>query len=149
MIGCFKAIIVDHCKKQPITKETFIFETFFHISLARSFSYSLFFNTTSLFSKLKVQNILYFKVSSKHARNNCVFCRFKIPTVPILQTLPFAKIFKNVYGELLAQSVEGFVITVPCKGAIFKWKGYEDNDPRRVESLIEISGEYLKLIKNN
>ena len=58
--------------KQPITKETFIFEIFFHISLARSFSYSLFFNTTSLFSKLKVQNILYFKVSSKHTRNNCV-----------------------------------------------------------------------------
>ena len=57
--------------KQPITKETFIFEIFFHISLARSFSYSLFFNTTSLFSKLKVQNILYFKVSSKHTRNNC------------------------------------------------------------------------------
>ena len=58
--------------KQPITKETFIFEIFFHISLARSFSYSLFFNTTSLFIGLKVQNILYFKVSSKHARNNCV-----------------------------------------------------------------------------
>ena len=58
--------------KQPITKETFIFEIFFHISLARSFSYSLFFNTTSLFIKLKDQNILYFKVSSKHTRNNCV-----------------------------------------------------------------------------
>ena len=65
-------------------------------------------------------------------------------TVPILQTLPFAKIFKNVYGDLLAQSVEGFVITVPCKGAIFKWKGYEDNDPRRVESLIEISGKKIR-----
>ena len=75
--------------------------------------------------------------------NHFIYFRFKILTVPILQTLPFAKIFKNVYGDLLAQSVEGFVITVPCKGAIFKWKGYEDNDPRRVESLIEISGKKI------
>ena len=26
----------------------------------------------------------------------------------------------------------------------FKWKGYEDNDPRRVESLIEISGKKIR-----
>ena len=58
--------------KQPITKETFLFETFFHISLLWSFSFCLFLNTTTLFIGLMVQIGLYFKVSSKHTRNNCV-----------------------------------------------------------------------------
>ena len=58
--------------KQPITKETFLFETFFHISLLWSFSFCLFLNTTTLFIGFIVQIGLHFKVSSKPTRNSCV-----------------------------------------------------------------------------
>ena len=42
VISCFMEIIADYCKKSPITKGTFIFETFFHIS-----SFSLFLNKST------------------------------------------------------------------------------------------------------
>ena len=56
-----------------------------------------------------------------------LFNKFKIPTVPILQTLPFVKVFEKVCSDLLEQKVEGFVITIPSKGIILKWKGCEGN----------------------
>lgn len=70
-----------------------------------------------------------------------LFNRFKIPTVPILQTLPFVKIFEKMADDLLQHKVEGFVITIPSKGFILKWKGHEDNDPRRVGSLLDIANQ--------
>ena len=67
------------------------------------------------------------------------YFRFKIPTVPILQTLPFNKIFEKMSPDLIDQKIEGFVITVPCKGAILKWKGCEDTDPRRIEAMLDLT----------
>ena len=57
--------------KQPITKETFLCETIFHISLLWSFSFYSFLNTTTLFIDLMVQIRLEILVSLKHVRNNC------------------------------------------------------------------------------
>ena len=73
-----------------------------------------------------------------------LFAKFDIPTVPILQTLPFTKIFDKMADDLLKSRVEGFVITIPSKGLILKWKGYEDSDPRRIESFVDIT-DHCKL----
>ena len=47
-------IIADYSKKQPITKETFMFEIFFHISSERSFTFSIFLNKYTSFIELEV-----------------------------------------------------------------------------------------------
>ena len=41
--------------------------------------------------------------------------------------------------DLVEQNIEGIVITVPCKGAILKWKGCEDTDPRRIEAMLDLT----------
>lgn len=68
-----------------------------------------------------------------------LFNKFKINTVPILQTLPFTKVFAKMAGDLVHHKVEGFVITIPSKGIVLKWKGSEDTSPKRVEQLVEIA----------
>merc|ERR1719219_273464 len=85
--------------------------------------------------------ILILNAELKH-----LFTKHSIMTVPILNTLPFVKVFDKMADDLLRHQVEGFVITVPSKGIILKWKGYEDSDPRRVESFIDIT-DHCKLAK--
>jgi len=73
-----------------------------------------------------------------------LFNYYNVMTVPILNTLPFVKMFDKMADDLLRHEVEGFIITIPSKGIILKWKGCEDNDPRRVESFIDIT-DHCKL----
>jgi hypothetical protein len=68
-----------------------------------------------------------------------VFNRFKILTVPVLQTLPFVKVFDKMALDLLEQKVEGFVINIPSEGVVLKWKGCEDINLRRTYSLVDIA----------
>ena len=70
-----------------------------------------------------------------------LFDQNMILTVPILSTLPFVQVFKKMSADLLQHKVEGFIITIPCKNLILKWKGYEDSDPRRIENFIEITAK--------
>lgn len=67
-----------------------------------------------------------------------LFDQYKIKTVPItLNRGLFVDIFGQLADDLLQHKVEGFVISLPNK--ILKWKGYEENDPRRVETFIDIT----------
>ncbi len=65
----------------------------------------------------------------------------QVKTVPILNTFPFVTVFGRMASDLLKHQVEGFVIVIPSKSIALKWKGYEDCDPRRVESFIDITDE--------
>ena len=68
-----------------------------------------------------------------------LFEKFDISVVPVLHTLPFTKIFAKFADELLQQKVEGYILTIPSRGQIFKWKGCEESDPRRVESFVDLA----------
>ena len=68
-----------------------------------------------------------------------LFEKFDISVVPVLHTLPFTKIFSKFADELLQQKVEGYILTIPSRGQIFKWKGCEESDPRRVESFVDLA----------
>ena len=91
--------------KQQITKETFLFATFFHISLLWSFSFYSFLNTTTLFIDLMVQICLEILIYLKHAWNNCdihrsaawlyrcihVNCKQTIKHTDVIETLKMCK----------------------------------------------------------
>ena len=68
-----------------------------------------------------------------------LFEKYHIPVVPVLHTLPFTKIFAKLADELLQQKVEGYILTIPSKGQVFKWKGCEESDPRRVEAFVDLA----------
>ena len=45
-----------------------------------------------------------------------LFTYYNVMTVPILNTLPFVKMFDKMADGLLRHEVEGFIITIPSKG---------------------------------
>ena len=45
-----------------------------------------------------------------------LFNYYNVMTVPILNTLPFVKMFDKMADDLLRHEVEGFIITIPSKG---------------------------------
>merc|ERR1711962_1330819 len=68
-----------------------------------------------------------------------LFDKHNVLSVPVLQTLPLVSIFNKMAEDLLKHRLEGLIITIPEEGIILKWKGYEDNDPRRVEAFVDIT----------
>jgi len=70
-----------------------------------------------------------------------LFDKHSVLTVPILQTLPLVCVFDKMANELLRHQLEGLIITIPEEGIILKWKGYEDNDPRRVGNFVDITAK--------
>ena len=67
-----------------------------------------------------------------------LFDKYKIATVPVYQSMKLNEVFQTFCSELLEEKFEGFIITFPSKGIIFKWKGCEDKDARKLDYLADI-----------
>ena len=56
-----------------------------------------------------------------------LFTYYNVMTVPILNTLPFVKMFDKMADGLLRHEVEGFIITIPSKGECYECYFANDN----------------------
>ena len=101
--------------KQRITKETFLFATFFHISLLWSFSFYSFLNTTTLFIDLMVQIRLEILISLKHAWNNCAESLRCFHYVMFFTSRHHnMNVSSNIIRNKNLDDKNGFQLLVPC-----------------------------------